>query len=193
MMKSLLWKECRLSALIVAFGAALWCGPYLLGVLSVLVEKGGTWKHAADWADSLTMASGLSVTFSLITALLFGANAIACERADRSAEFLAYLPPSREAVLLSKAFVPLAAALVVWGSNVFVSLVVVPSLGGGSGLGELVSFWWQAASWSVLFFGSAWLASSCAGSASSAFTLGLAGSMAVMTALFGLTHLFPSG
>jgi ABC-type transport system involved in multi-copper enzyme maturation permease subunit len=192
MMKSLIWKDCRLNALILAVGMALWIGPYAFAVGLLFSENDGRWAQAVAWGNALAMASSFSVMGSLVSSLILGANAIASERADRSAEFLAYLPASRGAVLVSKAVVPLGAAIVVWGSNLLVSLVLVPVLGGDKALGTLVEGWWPTACLCVLLFGVAWLASSYLDSPSAALALGLVGFMAVMIALFGLNHLIGS-
>jgi ABC-type transport system involved in multi-copper enzyme maturation permease subunit len=90
---------------------------------------------------------------------LLGANAIARERADRSAEFLAYLPVSRAKIIASKAAVPLAFASLVWTSHVLVASVVVPALSNGSeGLPPGLS--WGVTASEVWLFGTVWLGSS---------------------------------
>ncbi len=63
-----------------------------------------------------------------------GANAIARERADRSAEFLAYLPISRVRILASKAALPLAVVSVVWAAALAAHLVAY-AIDGGTGPG----------------------------------------------------------
>ncbi len=101
-MKTLIWKDFRQSVPLVLAMMVFLSLPYIIaGVHFAVFEE--------SWAGGL-LAALLSATFaaSLIWVLLapfIGANAFAAERADRSAEFLAYLPISRVVALGSKAVV----------------------------------------------------------------------------------------
>ena len=69
-----------------------------------------------DWIATAV----LSTAASILTLTLLGGYAIACERADRSAEFLAYQPIPRSKILASKLVWPIAAAVVIWSVNLCV-------------------------------------------------------------------------
>ena len=61
-----------------------------------------------------------SLSTSILTLALLGGYAIACERADRSSEFLAYQPIFRGKILASKLVWPIIAAAVIWTGNLLV-------------------------------------------------------------------------
>lgn len=111
-MKSLLWKEFRLCWPILLVGAGLLTAPYLIPLLG----KSLGYSVRVDWPG----AAVFSLALSILTLTLFGGSAIACERADRSAEFLAYQPIPRGKILASKLVWPIAAAVVIWGVNLCV-------------------------------------------------------------------------
>ena len=60
------------------------------------------------------MSSIYSLIISQLAIALIGGNAIAGERADRSAEFLCSLPITRKRILASKLLISLAIILVIW-------------------------------------------------------------------------------
>ncbi len=66
-----------------------------------------------------------SVMCGVLTLALLGGNAIACERADRSAEYLFYQPVSRGKILVSKLLLPGLALLVIWGLNLAVLAICI--------------------------------------------------------------------
>ncbi len=116
-MKWLLWKEYRLQRLILAVGLFLLIVPYAASLMVVPVLL--LWPDAA--ADrAIGFAAFVSTILSVATLALLGGHAIASERADRSAEFQAYQPISRRAILASKLFFPVLAAIVLWGVNLCV-------------------------------------------------------------------------
>jgi ABC-type transport system involved in multi-copper enzyme maturation permease subunit len=159
-MKSLLWKDYRLNSLVLALGVGLWLAPYVVGSVMLMAKAPHAWRSSANWAVVFAGGGAASLGFSALTLLLLGANAIARERSDRSAEFLAYLPPSRGQVLGSMATVPLVAAGTIWASDLFVVFVLAPALGAGEELNELASVIWSLGCISTLLFGAAWLGSS---------------------------------
>ena len=129
-MKWLLWREYRLNRLIRIVGAVLMLVPYV-GALVLLV--------AASWASeppaiggpspspAIVMFGGAalySIALSLLTLTFLGGNAFAGERADRSAEYLAYLPLSRLRRLAAKLLLALGTAVSIWGFNILVLLVL---------------------------------------------------------------------
>ena len=108
-MKWLIWKEYRLQRLILVVGVFLLVVPYTVPFYQLM------WNSRYGW--TLGFAACSSTILSILTLALLGGNAIACERADRSAEFQAYQPIPRWAVLLSKLALPILAALVLWSVN----------------------------------------------------------------------------
>ncbi len=162
-MKSLLWKDCRLNALVLALGVATWLGPYLVGVLWLCFGN-VPWRVAARlrWAFMLEPALTISLEATILPLLLLGANAIARERSDRSAEFLAYLPPSRARIIASKAAVALAFMALVWATNLLVAFALLPALTSSDAMNfEMTrTLCGAVVATSVLVFGTAWLGSS---------------------------------
>ena len=114
-MKWLVWKEYRLNRLILIVGAVLLLAPYLIGLVVVWCGAG---LPLAKAISTIVWASGMySMTTSQLTLALLGGHVIACERADRSAEFLAYLPLSRTRILAGKIALVVMTVAVVWSVN----------------------------------------------------------------------------
>jgi ABC-type transport system involved in multi-copper enzyme maturation permease subunit len=92
--------------------------PYLIGVISLLYERP---QKYFDPHETLSYPFIISAMYSLgLSQLVFaflGGNAIACERPDRSAEFLAYLPISRGKILTSKLLLAFLTAAFIWVVN----------------------------------------------------------------------------
>ncbi len=164
-MTALLWKDYRLNRLLLGFGLLMLAIPLLVGVSHNLYlhwRYDELWWTQRFWQGIACASLGLS----LFTFAMLGANAVAAERADRSAEFLAYLPPSRRAIITSKAIIAVGAGLFIWIVNLVLYCVVAPH--GSSGpegavvtysdeFTELVSV---LAATSVLLFGAGWFWSS---------------------------------
>jgi ABC-type transport system involved in multi-copper enzyme maturation permease subunit len=162
MMRSLLWKDFRLNTLIWRIGLALGILPYLGAVALAMLRDGPSWPGTMFWSAVLTQAALLSLAGSELTLTLLGGNVIACERADRSAEFLAYLPPSRAQVLGSKALVSLGAAALIWVPNLLIADLLAPALHDGSvdiAALQQASLRWGLAATGILLFGAGWLGS----------------------------------
>jgi ABC-type transport system involved in multi-copper enzyme maturation permease subunit len=107
---------------VLLVGAVLLALPYLI-FLGCAFFLG-----SADWwqLEPQLMVALMSLYLSAITIPLLGGYAFAAERADRSAEFLAYLPPSRPAIVTSKlvlaAGVSLVLILIHWTIFLLISL-----------------------------------------------------------------------
>jgi ABC-type transport system involved in multi-copper enzyme maturation permease subunit len=157
-MRTLIWKECRLNAWVLVLGAVLGLGPYVVGGAWALFQGGP--RSMAVLRPMLESACAISLEASLLTLLLLGANSIARERVDRSAEFLAYLPVSRARILVSKAAVPLAMASVVW-TAALAAHVLAYAIDGGT-IGSVIppGLGWAVLAISILLFGAVWLGSS---------------------------------
>ncbi|MFH1107898.1 MAG: hypothetical protein V1790_01680 [Planctomycetota bacterium] len=126
-MKSLLWKDYRINRLLLIFGLVVCFGPWIIAIArNLLIEwRGGdAWWAPGFWA----FVYGISLVLSLFTFAMLGGNAVAAERADRSAEFLGYLPVSRGAVLASKSIIALGPTFLVWAVNLAALFIVAPSI-----------------------------------------------------------------
>ena len=90
-----------------------------------LLRISKSWQNLRDadafqsWVEA---GGGISLVSSMFALIMMAGTIIAAERADRSSEFLAYLPPARSPILLSKA--------IVLGGSALLALIV----GGGGGL-----------------------------------------------------------
>ncbi len=162
-MKSLLWKDYRINRLLLVFGFVVCFGPWVLSI--VLGDYLGwfrynsepPWRSPGFWISTCLFSLGLSV-FTLAT---LGGNAIAAERADRSAEFLAYLPVTRWSVIVSKSLVAFAAGAAIWGVNLFILFIVAPRFEfsydpGDEMIARLHMMFTVCAAVSILVFGSGW-------------------------------------
>jgi hypothetical protein len=192
-MTALLWKDYRLNRGVLLLGMALLLGPYATVLAGALHDHWPSWPPRGEWPALLQMASFFSLVLSQLTLGLLAGNSIASERADRSAEFLAYLPPSRLEILASKLLLALLTAGVIWAVNLSMTEWVIPALGT-----PLDSSWDRLsprsllAASTVMIFGVGWLGSALLGSPASATSLGLgvplvAGSLLAQAAaaLFG--------
>jgi ABC-type transport system involved in multi-copper enzyme maturation permease subunit len=104
--------------LILITGAVLLLLPYLLNGFEVLFEGANSSKEF----EGVFISSCL---FSWLTVSLLAGNSIAGERADRSAEFIAYLPLPRWRMLVSKLALMLIVAVVFWSASLLAALVFV--------------------------------------------------------------------
>jgi ABC-type transport system involved in multi-copper enzyme maturation permease subunit len=89
-MKMLLWKDFQLSKLCLLAGMMFIIGPYML-----------IFDPYIFWYD-FTHAWLVSAAISQLTMVLVAGNIISCERADRSAAFLAYQGITRKKIITSK-------------------------------------------------------------------------------------------
>ena len=179
-MRALLWKDYRVNRGVLVMGVALLLGPYVAVAAGTAYEYWPVVPPAAQCAALLVVASVFSLGLSQLTLVTLAGNAIAAERADRSAEFLAYLPPSRLRILASKALLALLAAAVIWAVNLIVADIVAPAVGTPRGnlVDGLADRSILAAS-SVMLFGAAWLGSAFLTSPAIATSLGLGATLAV--------------
>ena len=156
-MNWLIWREYRLNRLILIVGLVLLLLPYTTALMVIW------WSPLPPDVSEVFGGAGLySVVLSQLTVALLGGNAIAGERNDRSAQFVAYLPLSRPRRLVSKLSVIAAATAVLWGVNLLILLLVL-----GTNLHTDPRFYdllrytlGYSAITGLVFFGVAWLISS---------------------------------
>ena len=181
-MRALLWKDCRLNRLVLVVGMALLLGPHVVGLgLKVYLPLSKPNMPAPAWSTVLFYTGLYSLVLSTLTVALLGGNAIAVERPDRSAEFLAYLPPTRRKVLASKVLL----AMIVWAAILGLNLPILFAVTSPRDLAELPRIAGVLVSLMVLLFGSSWLVSSFLASPANATGLGVAA-----TALIALAAAF---
>ena len=114
-----------------------------------------------DWREMFGFYGILAQFLTICIAVLLGGNAIACERSDRSANFLAFLPPTKLQILTSKFVVAICAISAVWAWALVCLHLIVPQHDAefAQAYGPLAPHW--SAATCVLAFGVGWLASAC--------------------------------
>lgn len=149
-MSTLIWKEYRQNRrMFVAIGLFLLL-PYAFCVISVVIFSLNPNLHP-DWPGILWMASYVSLMLCSVVAAFAGGNMVAGERADRSSEFVAYLPIRRAPAITAKLTIAAGAIVLAWMVN-FAILVLTHE--GQSGDYSASSFTYLAAT-AVLTFGGA--------------------------------------
>ncbi len=148
-MKTLLWKDYRVNRVILIGGLVMLLVPYVLVVPYGLLDPDSN-KGMYSWWDVV----GRSVMLSLLTIAFLGGNAFAGERMDRSAEFLAYLPPSRWAIVASKTLLALLVAAAIWG---FTFLILHAAASVDTEWGVPVEVVQAMVGTMVMLYGTAWL------------------------------------
>jgi ABC-type transport system involved in multi-copper enzyme maturation permease subunit len=161
-MRELLLKDYRLNRGLLILGALGLTGVYLVGAATEISHTWPAIPAAKVWADALYSYGHLALSVMPFIAALLGGNAIACERADRSAHFLAYLPPTKAQILASKFMVAVCALAIFLGGNAVSMYAVAPLLSP-----EPTNFLYMlgtpsaALAGCVLTFGIGWLGSAC--------------------------------
>ena len=172
-MKALLWKDYRQNRRILVGVAIMLLIPYVFVTVGELGTRLWHVYPSKNLTELIGEASILSLFLTVLAIGFLGGNAIAGERVDRSAEFVAYLPIARRPAIASKAIVALSACLAFWLVNASVGCVtswmvsdrfleVVFDIASTTALG------------SVLIFGASWLFSSFMSSPPIATMMGLA-------------------
>jgi len=160
-MKSLLWKDYRINRLLLIFGFVVCVGPW---VIAIARNQYLDWRYGLVILDPEFWATtaSFSLGFSVATFAMLGGNAIAAERADRSAEFLAYLPVSRWTILASKSILALSTGAAIWLVNLVAVLIAAPrvavamSAADVAANAEIRQVFGVLAAMSVLLLGAGW-------------------------------------
>lgn len=159
-MRQLLWKDYRLNRGLLFLGAFALAGVFVVGLI---VEVGYTWPEmptAKVWADGLHSYGHLALSITPFIAALLGGNAVACERADRSAHFLAYLPPTKSQIVTSKLLLAASALAIFWGVILVATMVIAPLVSPEpTNFLYMVTGPWAAAAGCACTFGVGWLGS----------------------------------
>lgn len=174
-MNELLWKDYRVNRMVLIVGIVLLFGPlFAVGVVNLYAQV--RYADQIYWFDKIVSTGLATLAFAFVTLAMLGGNAFAGERADRSAEFMAYLPPTRRQKLLSKSILALVSVAVVLGVILLIcyglaSIVGAPSTHSERLRGEVVYAMIPAV---LLTFGAAWCGSSVLSSATFAVGIGFA-------------------
>jgi ABC-type transport system involved in multi-copper enzyme maturation permease subunit len=187
-MRSLIWKEYRLARPLLVLALALFAMIYGGGTVMEINAAWPHWPTTKAWAGMLVSMGTIALLMAFCVTAMFGGHAIACERADRTAHFLAYLPPTKWQILAGKLIVPAIATAVIWAWLLLTVYVLAPRLGG-----EPVDFNGTmnptgAASLCALTFGVGWLASALLESSVVPTILALASPVVLGFALLTVTY-----
>ena len=129
-----------------------------------------------------------------MTLCLLGGHVIAGERADRSAEFLAYLPVSRARILVGKIILVLVTVALIWGVNLLVMWLATLGLPDLPELTKVYRMGWQTlglvAIMGFVSFSVAWLLSSMLESPTFAICGGLISPFVLMMGILTLFWVF---
>ncbi len=176
-MKTLLWKDFRQNARILIAVVVLLLLPYVAAVLLTVVslltatDDGGTIPYGG-WSEVLHNASRISLGLWVVTCAFIAGNAVAGERADRSAEFVACLPVTRRSAVASKAILAIGACLLFALAHLTVFLATDLRFRDWSGEAFVII---GLTGWFI--FGVSWLFSALLNSPSIAAASGLGGAM----------------
>ncbi len=165
MLTALVRKDLRLCRLPIIAGVLLLAAPFLMS--AIMVMNMPLWEEAtaaSAWAVLIATGCHFSAACSQATLAMLSGSLIAVERADRSAEFLAYLPPSRLEVLGGKLIVLGSGVCVIWGVNLCLD-VVAGWLAGDIQAAHLLTDnlvgFPQLAAVGMVAIGGGWCASAC--------------------------------
>ncbi len=181
-MNWLLWKDYRLNRLIVIMGVAFLILPHLVALYLAWSGLGASAGGTSSLGANLVRSAIFSIMLSQLTFAFLGGNAIACERADRSAEFLAYLPASRAKILAAKMALALAAAAIIWLPNLLIVWLGMPSEWRGGDV-EIWTVLGNVGIAGAVFFCVGWLLSSFLESPAVAVCGGLVAPIAILAAV----------
>ncbi|HSW45718.1 MAG TPA: ABC transporter permease subunit [Phycisphaerae bacterium] len=124
-MRNLIWKEFRQNSRVLLAVAIVAFAPYAM-VVSFKLTCESNPAPAGRLIDAIAKASSFSLLLSCLLAAFLGGNAMAGERADRSAEFAAGLPIPRRPAIASKLAVSLGACLALFLVNYAVLALLLP-------------------------------------------------------------------
>lgn len=177
MLKALLWKDFRQhSKFLVACGALLLI-PYVIAVVALIANQMSRFP-AEEWIRFFSAASLANAFLAIVLVAFIAGNAIAGERADRSAEFTAYLPIDRRTAVLSKLITSLGTCVVLLAAMSVIAWLLAPPDMWPNETGLFLST-------AIPLFGVAWFFSSLLRTPAMAAAIGIA-----FPACLGLTCLF---
>jgi ABC-type transport system involved in multi-copper enzyme maturation permease subunit len=185
-MRWLLWKDYRHNRVVVIAGLCFLLVPHLIGAYATFRGDPKGSPLESRWRANLAISCLYSIFASQVAIALIGGNAIAGERSDHSAEFLFSLPISRTRLLISKLWLSLAIAGVIWLANApILAYVARSSFLFRRDIPDVAELLINTAITGLVFFSVAWLLSSLISSPAMAVCGGL-----IAPALIGLGFTF---
>ena len=181
MLLPLLWKDIRLNKYMILLAIFLVDTPYLTTALGLSAFTGEP-EDNTPLSERLSIAFPFSLFFLAIASAFIGANPNTAEKSERTDRFLAYLPPTRLAVVTSKVLIALSLFFLAWIGPVVVYFACLrPAVSGGIvGLGvKLIVY--HCISASLIVFGFSWLASMFVRSSTLCGMAAIVGWIAVLT------------
>ncbi len=179
-MKNLLWKDYRQNRRVLLGTSILVFLPYP-ATLGFCMAQTELWQQLAGVICAMSF---IGVYLATGMAAFIAGNALAGERADRSAEFAGYLPIRRVDALMSKLLLAVASCAILTSVNIAIHYGTKPwALHPERWDGEALLFTTASA---ILLFGVAWMVSSFSSSPAIAAASGLgtllvlAGSLAML-------------
>jgi ABC-type transport system involved in multi-copper enzyme maturation permease subunit len=191
-MKWLFWKEYRQNRVVFIALAVMLVVPHLFGAAIFVIKTMYYHEYLAEGLRGILFGASLySLGLSQVALALIGGNVIAGERADRSAEFQAYLPLSRQRILGGKLLVVLTVAAVIWTINPLIMLSLMGSLfrPGDINYSFFVQITANIAITGVAFFGVAWLLSSVLSSSTISVVAGLVAPVVIWSGICFVNYL----
>jgi ABC-type transport system involved in multi-copper enzyme maturation permease subunit len=113
MLVPLLWKDIRLNRFVILLAIFLVDTPYLTTAFALSAFTGDS-EINTSLTERLSIAFPFSLLFLALASAFIGGTPIAAERAERTDRFLAYLPPTRLAVVTSKVMIAISVLLLAW-------------------------------------------------------------------------------
>lgn len=116
--KALLWKDYRQNRRVLCAVGIFLAVPFVVGLVIGALDRLRPpseygYVEQIAWSDMFYAAGMWSFALLVLACPFVGGNAVAGERADRSAEFAAYLPVSRRSAITSKAVLAVGVCLLV--------------------------------------------------------------------------------
>jgi len=165
-MNTLLWKDYRENRRVLAVMAILLVIPYAVYLMVGIVVAASSRPAPTSipWIGLFWGASSTAFYISIAVVSFIAGNAIAGERANRSAEFAAYLPIPRRSAVASKAIIAIGGCVFFPTINYAINQSAGLALNMSVGWDSPISPVQLSVITAVLMFGVSWLFSSLSGS-----------------------------
>ncbi|HEX4146312.1 MAG TPA: hypothetical protein VHY91_22620 [Pirellulales bacterium] len=159
MLLPLLWKDLRLNKYMILLAVFLVDTPFVTTALGLSAFTGEP-EDNTPLTERLTIAFPFSLFFLAIASAFIGGSPVTAEKSERTDRFLAYLPPTRWAVVTSKLLIALGLFVLAWAGPAFVYFYFLRSVAVeglvGAGVKLIV---YHCITASLMLFGLSWLVS----------------------------------
>ena len=166
MLRALLWKDFRQHGKFLIASVALLLIPYVIAVVFLIANQMREYP-VEEWIRFFSAASLANVFLAIVLVAFIAGDTFAGERADRSAEFTAYLPIDRKTAVLSKLITALGVCVVLLAAMLVIAWLLTPSDISPDDAGLFLST-------AIPLFGVAWLFSSFLRTPAMAAAVGIA-------------------